>query len=89
LNIEQVFYSRGMNLLFSAISFRKSREARKYRFPGYHRITENHEKATDDTQIAEEKVHVEDEAITETLDDDDSEKASNRVFGIPLQDNAE
>jgi hypothetical protein len=84
LNDEDAFYSKKMDSLFSAIVLRKSGKACKYRFSGYHRIAENHEKATNDTQVAKEKVHVKDEAVTETLNDDDSEKTSDRVFGIPL-----
>lgn len=89
LSIKHAFCSKAVNLLFSAVSFGKSRETREYRFSWYHRITENHEKTANDTQVAKEKVHVENEAITETLNDNDSEKASDRVFCISLWDNTE
>lgn len=37
------------------------------------RVRQHHEQTTNDTQVAEEEVEIEDETVTETLGDDDAE----------------
>ena len=49
-------------------------------------ISEDHEKTADDREIAEEKIEIEDEAVTEGLDDDDREEAGNRVLLVAAHD---
>lgn len=54
---------------------------------GDHRVTEDHEKSANDTQVTQEEVEVEDEAVTESLDEDNTEKSTNSKFGVLLRDN--
>lgn len=45
------------------------------------RITENHEESSDDGEVAEEEVNVEDEAVSEALYDDDCEECAYGRLG--------
>ena len=51
-----------------------------------HRVTKDHEQSTDDTQVAQEEIKVEDEAVTESLHDDNPEKSAGSKFRVFLGD---
>lgn len=53
------------------------------------RVRENHEQATDNTQVAEEEVEVEDQSVTETLNDDDSQETANGVLRVSTSNDHE
>ena len=67
------------NSLFLAVVLRKGGETSKEFLARVHRIAEDHEEATDDAEVAEEEVEVENEAITECLDNDNTEKSPFNV----------
>lgn len=46
------------------------------------RVGEDHQETTHDGQVAEEEVEVENEAVAESLDDDDSNETSDGVIGV-------
>jgi len=73
--------------IFFAISFTDRREASKELPSRDHRFTENHDESTDDAQITEEEIEVEDEAITEALDDDYTEETTYSILGVALRYN--
>ena len=77
---------RNVHSLFLAVVLRETGETGKEFLARVHRVAEHHQETTNDTQVAEEEVEVEDEAITERLDDDDSEEATNSVFRVFLRD---
>lgn len=54
---------------------------------GQHRITEDHEKAADNTQITEEEIEVENKAIAKTLNNHNEKESSESVFGVFFEDN--
>ena len=76
----------GRDLLFLAVVLRKGGETSKEFLARVHRIAEDHEEATDDAEVAEEEVEVENEAITECLDNDNTEKTANCIFSVSLCD---
>jgi hypothetical protein len=54
---------------------------------GDHRVTEDHEQSTNDAQVAQEEIDVENEAVSESLNDDYSEKSTDSKFRVFLRDN--
>lgn len=53
------------------------------------RVRQHHEQTTDDTQVAEEEVEIEDETVSETLRDHDGEQTGDRHLGVFTGDNEE
>lgn len=53
------------------------------------RVRQHHEQASDDTQIAEEEVKIEDETVTEALGDDHAEQAEDGIFRLFAGDDQE
>lgn len=53
------------------------------------RVGENHQKATNDGQVSEEKVEVKDETVSEGLHDHDAHESGNRIVGISASDDEE
>jgi len=47
-------------------------------------VTEDHQQATDNGEVAEKEVEVEDETVTEALDNDDTEETADSIFRIAL-----
>ena len=47
-----------------------------------HRVTEHHEKSTNDTQVPEEKVEVEDETIAKSLNNHDGQEPYDSKLGV-------
>lgn len=80
--------SAGKEEVFPAVVLTKGWQAREDRFTGDHGIAENHEETTNNTQVAEEEVQVKDETITESLDNNNTEKTSNSVLRKSLQNNS-
>jgi len=59
--------------IFPAVCLGHARDASKDVLLAAKRITEDHEKPTDDREVPEEEIEVENQAVTETLDNDDTE----------------
>ena len=75
--------------LFLAVVLRQSRETSEELLAGVHRVGEDHQETTNDGQVTEEEIEVEDETVTECLDDDNSEQTADRVLGVfPRNDGA-
>ena len=72
--------------LFFAIRLAYRRQSSEKRLSGHHRVTEHHEKSANNTEVAQEKVEVEDETITKPLNDDNTEETSNCIFSVALED---
>ena len=73
------------SVLFPAVIFTNVRNASEEFFARDHGIAEYHEETTNHRQITEEKGHVENEAIAEPLNDDNSEKSRDGIFCITLR----
>jgi len=54
-------------------------------FPSDHGVAEDHEEAADDAKVAQEEVEVEDQSVAEALDDNNTQEASDREFGVSLE----
>ena len=76
------------DLLFLAVCFADCGYTSKTLIPGYHRVAEDHKKTTNNTQITQEEVEVEDEAVTESLNDYDAEETDNCVFCVPFENDS-
>ena len=68
--------------LFLPVRLTQGREAREERPAGVHGLAEDHEKPTTHGEVAEEEVHVEDEAVADSLHDDDRKETADRVFRV-------
>ena len=75
----------GGNALFLAVCLAEGGKTSKEFLARVHGVAEDHEETTDDGEVAEEEVEVEDEAIAECLNDDNAKKTANRVFRVPLR----
>jgi hypothetical protein len=64
-------------LLFSSVCFTESRKSSKELLPCHHRIAEHHEQSANDAQVAQEEGEVENETVTETLNDDYAKETSD------------
>lgn len=53
---------------------------------GRETVGENHEQTTNYREVAEEEVEIENETVTETLDDDNAEQCGNRDLGVLAHD---
>lgn len=51
-----------------------------------HAFREDHEETTDDREIAQEEVEVEDETVAEALSNHDTDKTGDREFGVAFCD---
>jgi len=71
--------------VFFTICFADRGEASEQLLSGDHRIAEDHEQATNNAQITEEEVEIEDETITEALDNDHRKQTSNSVLCVFLE----
>jgi len=54
---------------------------------GDHRVTEYHEQSTNNAQVAQEEIEVENEAVTETLNNDNAEQSADSKFTVFLRNN--
>jgi hypothetical protein len=70
------------NALFSTVRLADGRQTGKQLLSCNHRFTEDHEKTADDREVAKEEGQVEDETVTETLDDNNCQKTSYCVFSV-------
>jgi len=75
----------GEQEIFLAISFADRWESSKQLLSCDHRFAEDHNESANDAQIAEEKVEIEDEAVSKALDDDHAEETANSIFGEALR----
>jgi len=66
--------------VFTPVAFADGGQSGKGGFFVGHGVGEDHEETTDDGEIAEEEVEVEDETVAETLEDDDSKESKDGVF---------
>lgn len=73
--------------LFPAVILTNVRDTSKQLLARHHRVTEHHEKAPNDREVAEEKRHVKNETVAKPLKDDDSEKTGDTVFCMALRYN--
>lgn len=69
-------------VLFLAVVIANGRQAGKLFLSNEHRLSEHHDQTTDNREVTEEEVKVEDEAVSETLDDDYAEETANCKFGV-------
>lgn len=69
-------------VLFLAVVVANRWQASKMFLPMEHRLTEYHDQATDNREVAEEEVEVEDEAVSETLDNDYAEETAHCKFSV-------
>ena len=68
------------SVLFLAVIFTDRRKPSEELLSRDHRFAENHDESTDDAQVAEEEVEVEDEAVSKTLNNNYSEETTDSVF---------
>jgi len=73
--------------LFLSVVLADGRKSGERSSAGDHRVTEDHKQSTNDTQVAQEEIEVENESVTESLDDDNTEKSANSKFGVFLRNN--
>jgi hypothetical protein len=73
--------------LFLTVRLAQGRETSKQRLARVHGITEHHEKTTNDGEVAEEEVEVEDEAVAKGLHNYHRKETTNRIFSISFRDN--
>lgn len=73
------------NALFSAVSLTDTWDTSEQLFARHHRVTEYHEKTSNDGKVAKEEGHVKNETVAKPLDDNDSEKARDSVFCMALR----
>jgi len=76
----------GEKEVFLSVIFADGRKSGERSSSGDHRVAEDHEQSTDHTQVAQEEIKVENQAITQSLRDDNSEKSPNSKFGVLLRD---
>ena len=72
--------------LFLSVVLADVWESGKRCSPSNHGITKDHEQSTNDAQVAQEEVKVENKAITEPLNDDNTEKSTDSKFRVFLRD---
>jgi len=70
----------GKQEVFLAVIFTDRRKPSEELLSRDHRFAENHDESTDDAQVAEEEVEVEDEAVSKTLNNNYSEETTDSVF---------
>ena len=58
-------------ILFFAVRLTHGRETRKVLFPGHHVFTKHHNQTTDHAQVAQEEIEIENQPISEALDNHD------------------
>jgi|SRR6266702_2552272 len=73
------------SVLFPAVILTDARDAGEELFARDHGIAEYHEETTNHGKITEEKGHIKNEAIAETLNDDNCEKSSDSIFSVTLR----
>ena len=73
--------------LFLSVVLADGWKSSKRSSSGYHGVTEDHEQSTNDAQVTQEEIEVENEAVTEPLNDDNAEKSADSKFGVFLRDN--
>jgi hypothetical protein len=71
-------------VLFSAVILADARDTSKQLLAGHHRVAEYHEETPNDRKVAEEKCHVKDETIAESLNNNHCEKTCDTVFCMTL-----
>jgi hypothetical protein len=77
---------KGENSLFSTILVTELWQTGKALLSLCHAIREDHEETTDDREVAQEECHIENETVSETLDDDDAQQACDGIFCVFLED---
>lgn len=65
-----------------AVLFVNGRQSSKSLGLSNPRIGEHHQKSTNDGQVSQEEVEVEDETVAESLNDHDAHEAGNRIVGV-------
>ena len=72
------------SLLFFAISFTDGWESSKQLLSCDHCFAKDHDESANDAQVAEEEVEIEDEAVSEALNDYYAKETSYGIFGKAL-----
>ncbi len=75
------------SVLFSTVILTDAWDTSEQLLARHHRVTEYHEKTSNDRKVAEEKCHVKDETVAKALNNNDREKTCDAVFCMALRYN--
>lgn len=80
-------YSEKLHVLLLAVGLTEGRKTGECCLAREHRVAENHEETTNNGEVAEEEIKVENETVTDGLHDDHCEETADGVFCISLCNN--
>jgi len=78
-------HSTGKQEVFFAVSFTHGRESSEEFLPCNHCLAEDHDETANNAQIAKEEVEIENETVTETLNNDYTEETSHSILSIAFR----
>jgi len=78
-------HTSGEKEVFLSIGFADAWQTSKELFASDHGITENHKEATDDTEVTQEEIEVENKTVAKALDNNHSQETSNSIFTVTFK----